>query len=163
MRAAIVALLCSAASACWQSDPPAVDPQPVETGRPSNGDAPTGSKVGSAEQPSDHGPQIECPPNTSPHPVAASGEALPEKLGRVDVQCAMKRIDADVKACSDAKSRGSVITVECRIDEGGAVPWAKTIGTWVGTRVGDCAAKAVSGAVFPVSKTSLTVTYPFKL
>jgi hypothetical protein len=163
MRSALVVLLCASASACWQDGPPAVDPQPVKTGGPSNGEAPIGSEAGPAEQPSDQGTRGECPPNTSPHPVAASGEALPGELGRVDVQCAMKRIDADVKACSDAKSRGSVITVECRIDEGGAVPWAKTVGTWAGTRVGDCVAKAVSGAVFPVSRTSLTVTYPFKL
>lgn len=164
MKNVLIALLFTTATACWPVDPPAVDPEPVKMGKHANADEPVGSRSGSAKSPLKRDHQIECPPNpVSRRPAASSGEALPETLSRDDVFCGTKKIEANVSACSDANSRGNTITVQFTIGPDGGVIRAETVGQWAGTQIGDCAAKAVRGAVFPVSKAPLTVMIPFKL
>ena len=53
--------------------------------------------------------------------------------------------------------------VKVVIGQTGRVASAVTVDTFAGTPVGVCAAKAVRKAKFPISRSTLTVKYPFNL
>jgi predicted small lipoprotein YifL len=122
-----------------------------------------GAPKGPAKLPPDRKPRIECPPNPAIRPAATSGETMPGKLSKDDVSNAMTAVKARVTACSDTYSRESALYVSCEVGADGGVIWAEATGKWAGTWTGYCVAKAVCGAVFPVSKTSMPLMYPYTL
>lgn len=94
-------------------------------------------------------------------PQASKDDALKETLDRSDVLAGMNSVAAIVKQC--AQGQEGTVTVEVVIGPAGRVVSANPKGTFAGTPVGACAARAVRAARFPTSKKSITVTYPFKL
>jgi predicted Zn finger-like uncharacterized protein len=91
----------------------------------------------------------------------SSGAAPKASLSRSDVQRGMAAVAPAVKRCGQGK--GGTITMNIMIGKTGRVSSASATGSFAGTPVGSCAARAVRRAKFPSSQQTLTVKYPFKL
>ncbi len=99
-------------------------------------------------------------PKKSKSSPGSSG-GVKKSLDRSDVQKGMSRVAGRVKRCGQGK-KGS-ITLKVVIGSNGKVVSANPSGSFSGSPVGTCAARAVKSARFPKSQKSLTVSYPFKL
>ncbi len=104
-----------------------------------------------------------------PKPPASSGSGggggggggdVKPSLERADVQKGMSQVAGKVKACGGGPG---TVTIKVIIGDTGRVISATATGSYAGTPVGNCAAKAVKKAKFPKSQKNLTVRYPFKL
>jgi outer membrane biosynthesis protein TonB len=84
-----------------------------------------------------------------------------DSLDRMDVQNGMSSVAAAVKQCGQGEQ--GTVTLQIVIGPTGRVTSAEPTGTFAGTPVGACAARAVRTARFPATKSSLSVRYPFKL
>ncbi len=95
-----------------------------------------------------------------PSSGGGGGGGVKPSLERADVQKGMNGVAGKVKACGGGPG---TITVKAIIGGTGRVISAVATGSFAGTPVGNCAARAVKSAKFPKSQKNLTVRYPFKL
>jgi hypothetical protein len=150
-------------SSSGESQPSAPSPVASEARAPSSSHPKKGSAgatelddlLGEAKTPP---AQKSAGPDT---PQASKDDQVKETLDRSDVLAGMNSVAAMVKQC--AQGQEGTVTVEVVIGPAGRVMNANPKGTFAGTPVGACAARAVRTARFPTSKKSITVTYPFKL
>ncbi|MCU0661539.1 MAG: zinc-ribbon domain-containing protein [Myxococcota bacterium] len=94
-------------------------------------------------------------------PDAGGGGGAKDSLDRVDVQTGMNSVAAAVKQCGQGEQ--GTVTVQVVIGTTGRVVTAEPTGSYGGTPVGACVARAVRNARFPASKNNMSVRYPFKL
>jgi len=91
------------------------------------------------------------------------GADLPEQPSRGDVQSALTRVSPAVTACG-AGEHGMAPVAITIAGSTGRVTNAVVSGSFAGTPVGSCIARAVRGATFPhFSRPSLTVNFPFRI
>ncbi|MCU0663821.1 MAG: zinc-ribbon domain-containing protein [Myxococcota bacterium] len=106
-------------------------------------------------------PQQPAKPAATSAPSGASSSGGSEMLSREAVQGGLNGVAAAVKRCGQGET-GS-ITIQVVISPSGRVSSATPMGSYAGTPVGSCAARAAQAARFPKSSKELTVKYPFKL
>lgn len=93
---------------------------------------------------------------------AATGEDLPEQLGREDIQRGMLAIRPIVTACYQREHRAGTAIVSLIIAPDGTVSSTEIRGVLAGTPTGACVTDAVRQARFPrIKGVPTTVTYPF--
>ena len=92
---------------------------------------------------------------------SSGGGGVKASLDRSDVQTGMKGVEGRVRQCGQGQT--GTVTVKAVIGGTGRVISAVATGSFAGTPVGQCAARAVRSARFPKSQKNLTVRYPFKL
>lgn len=100
-------------------------------------------------------------PAESPKAAGGGNGGVKDSLDRMDVQAGMNSVAAMVKQCGQGEQ--GTVTLQVVISPTGRVATAEPTGSFAGTPVGACAARAVRTAKFPASKNSLSVRYPFKL
>jgi hypothetical protein len=83
----------------------------------------------------------------------------PIRLSRDAVQAGMRRVAKRVKKCAKKETRPIVISVT--IGKNGRVTNAAASGSFAGTDIGECAARVVRTAKFPLAKQAITLKYPF--
>ncbi|MCP4678407.1 MAG: hypothetical protein GY854_23415 [Deltaproteobacteria bacterium] len=123
---------------------------------PKKGNSELDALLGGSAKPSK---KKSSPKKAKSSPGSSGG--VKKSLDRGDVQKGMGSVASRVKRCGQGKS-GSV-TLKVVISPSGKVVSASPSGSFSGTPVGNCAARAVKSARFPRSQNSLTVRYPFKL
>lgn len=102
-------------------------------------------------------PAASKPAATAPASSSGGGEVL----SREQVQNGLNAVAPGVKRCGQGQT--GTITIQVVISAAGRVAKATPTGSFAGTPIGACAARAVQSARFPKSSKDLTVRYPFKL
>lgn len=101
-------------------------------------------------------------PQKKPEKTAQPSGGAKTSLSRSDVKTGMASVASRVKQCGQGQQ--GTITLKVVISPSGRVISAAPSGSFSGTSVGACAARAVRSARFPkFSGSNLTVRYPFRL
>ncbi len=106
-------------------------------------------------------PKPKAPQASEKSPDEKPLSAAPRTLSRFEVQQGMNGVAPAVKNCGQGS--GGTVSINLTIAPNGRISRAVAAGAYAGTPIGNCAERAVRGAVFPTSDQSITVKYPFAL